>query len=238
MPAKVRLTGSARLRENSRFLAPPSRPRSWWSLRSIRRARSTATRSARSTICCSPPDRIGRTTAVFASRSDSPMITAKSAPLLSAAFICDFMLRLSKARSAVRPTPRSSSVTASASAPPVTSTTNTSRAGAGAPNTPSSSQASSVRSMPMANPIAGVGGPPSASIKPVVATAAAERVLGAVERAAGELEGRPDVVVEPAYEARRDLVRDAERIEATHARFRNARRSRRRRTRRSSARRR
>ena len=36
----------------------------------------------------------------------------------------------------------------------------------GAANTPSSSQASNVRSMPRAKPMPGVGGPPSASTRP------------------------------------------------------------------------
>ena len=46
----------------------------------------------------------------------------------------------------------------------------------------------------------------------VVATAAAERVLRRVERAALELERRAAVVVEAAHEPRVDRERDAERV--------------------------
>ncbi len=50
--------------------------------------------------------------------------------------------------------------------------------------------------------------------EPVVATAAADRVLGGVERAARELEDGARVVVESAHQARRDLERDSERLQS------------------------
>ena len=142
------------------------------------------------------------------------MMTATDAPLRSAAFICAFMLRPSNARSAERPARRSCSVTASASPPPVVSTTNTSSGRLTAAKTPfvvagdqravetdGEADARRRRSAERLD-------------QSVVAAAAAERVLGAVERAAGVLERRTQVVVEPADEPRLDPVRDAERVEA------------------------
>ena len=55
--------------------------------------------------------------------------------------------------------------------------------------------------------------------EPVVATAAADRVLRGVERVARELEHGAGVVVEAAHEPGRDLERDAERLQPfLHAR--------------------
>ena len=60
----------------------------------------------------------------------------------------------------------------------------------------------------------GVGGPPSAFDETVVATAAAERVLRRVERAALELERGAAVVVEAADELAVDRERDVEGAQA------------------------
>ena len=60
----------------------------------------------------------------------------------------------------------------------------------------------------------------------VVAAAAAERVLRGIERVARELERGARVVVEAAHEPGRQLVGDAERVEAAAARPRSARASR------------
>ena len=56
----------------------------------------------------------------------------------------------------------------------------------------------------------GVDGPPSVFDEAVVATAATERVLRRVERAALVLEDRAAVVVEAAHETRLDGERDVE----------------------------
>ncbi len=64
------------------------------------------------------------------------------------------------------PARRSASVTSNPHNEPVVSTTKQSSAVDGAPNTPSASQAIRVRSTPMAKPMPGVGGPPSASTRP------------------------------------------------------------------------
>ena len=105
--------------------------------------------------------------AVPSATSCSPTITATRAPERPAAFICDFIDRPSKARS-VREPGQAQLVRRGRgrSAPSVASTTNTSSVEAGAANTPSASQASSMRSMPEPNPMPGVGGPPSCSTRP------------------------------------------------------------------------
>ena len=71
---------------------------------------------------------------------------------------------------------------------------------------------------PIAKPIPGVGGPSELLDEPVVATAARHRVLRA-EVAGQHLEGRADVVVEPADEARiDDVARSPMRVETARAR--------------------
>src|SRR5918994_1059809 len=118
--------------------------------------RTRVTTSVRGTSCCSAWRR-SRTAAVPLAASDSPTITATGAPARPAALICDLMDRPSNARSARRPAPRSSAVRSRAADPSVTSTTKASSVTSGAANTPSASQASSIRSMPDPNPMPGVG---------------------------------------------------------------------------------
>ena len=67
--------------------------------------------------------------------------------------------------------------------------------------------------MPMPKPMPGVGLAAHLLDEPVVATAAADRVLRGVERVALELERRARVVVEAAHEPGRDLEVDAERAQ-------------------------
>ena len=75
------------------------------------------------------------------------------------------------------------------------------------------SPARRIRSIPAAQPIPGVGGPPELLDQPVVAAAAAHAALRA-ERVGGELEDGPRVVVETPHERRVDLVGDAARRRA------------------------
>ena len=92
---------------------------------------------------------------------------ATGAPERSAAFICDFIERPSKARSAERPARRSSSaqVTGGLAAGGVDHEDVDGRLGARR-STPSASQASRTRSMPLPKPMPGVGGPPRDSTSP------------------------------------------------------------------------
>ena len=114
----------------------------------------------------SPAPRRGRRDTVPAAISSGPTMRATRAPDRSAALIWDFMERPSKARSARSPARRSSAVRSRAASPPACRPRR--RRGGRAPtaNTPSASQASSTRSMPMPNPMPGVGGPPSISTRP------------------------------------------------------------------------
>ena len=95
--------------------------------------------------------------------------------------------------------------------------------------------ASRIRSIPAAQPTAGVGGPAEQLDEPVVAAAAADPGLGA-EPVAGELEDRARVVVEAADERAVERVGDARRRRAARGPRRSARRRRRRGGRASSAR--
>ena len=76
----------------------------------------------------------------------------------------------------------------------------------------SSSSASRIRSIPAAQPTAGVGRPAELLDQAVVAAAAADLRLGA-ERVADEGEDRPRVVVEAAHQGRVDRVGDPGRVE-------------------------
>ena len=108
------------------------------------------------------------------------------------------------------PAARSSVVISSASRPPVVSTTNTSTAvvGCGEHALVAARQQRAVDAEREAD--ARRGRAAEILDEAVVAAAAAERVLGRVERAALELERRAAVVVEPAHEPHVDRERDAE----------------------------
>ena len=138
-------------------------------------------------------------------------MTATCAPLRSAAFIWLFMLRFSKARSAAKPGgAQLGGDRAAPRAPPVVSTTNTSTRAVGRRE----------HTLVVAGEQRAVEAEREADARrrrtaerldqAVVATAAAERVLRRVERAALVLERRVPVVVEAAHEPRVDRERDAE----------------------------
>ena len=142
-------------------------------------------------------------------------MTATAAPLRSATFICAFMLRLVE-----RPVGAQSGGAqlvgdrAAPRSPPVVSTTNTS----------TERSAAREHALVVARDQRAVEAEGEADAgrrraaerldETVVATAATERVLGRVERAAGELERGAPVVVEAAHERGVDRERDAEAVEA------------------------
>src|SRR5581483_9392155 len=121
-----------------------------------------STTSARATTSCWC-ERRSRTVTVPSATSWSPTSSATLAPARSACFICAFIERPSKERSARTPAARSSCVSTNALCPSTTSTTKTSTDSLGAGKVPSASQASNVRSMPAPKPMPGVGGPPICS---------------------------------------------------------------------------
>ena len=142
---------------------------------------------SRGTTSCSPAAR-SRTVAVPSATSCSPTITATRAPERSAAFICAFIDRPSKARSVRSPARRSSAVRSRAAVAVGGVDDEHVERRAGAANTPSASQASSIRSMPEPKPMPGVGGTAELLDQAVVAAAADDRGLRGVERLALELE--------------------------------------------------
>ena len=107
-------------------------------------------------VCWSPPPGIGLATTVSVANSSSPTMSANAAPERLASFICAFMLRLSKPRSAASPAARSSPVIETASKPPATSTTKASSRRWRCDEHAFVVHASSVRSTPRAKPIPGV----------------------------------------------------------------------------------
>ena len=172
------------------------------------------TSSARSTTRCSPPSRSGRTTAVPPARSSSPMITASVR--LAAVSRLHLRLHAATVEGAV-----------SRAAGPAQLLGDGEGLGA-ACRVDDEHVDCGCRSREHPFVVTGQQRPVDADGKPdprcrrpaqcfdepVVAPASAERVLRARQGAAGVLERRPQVVVEPAHEAGVECVRNSERVES------------------------
>ena len=182
-------------------------------------------RTRGATAASPPADRAARRPAVPVRRSFTPTsprltssgarITANAALDRLAAVICAFIERPPKARSTRNPASRSSWVQLECVAPdpePVHDERVQDRLGGCHRTLGVGDDQQPLDPDPEADP--GRGRTAHILGELVVAPAAADRVLGGVERVAHELERGARVVVEPAHQARIELVLDSERVEA------------------------